>query len=632
MKKKLIFKILFLSFAFTILHFVNAFALGWVDDGGDNWRYIGKDDLYAISTIQSSGDDKYYLDENGYMVRDYLLENYNDAIYYFDEDGKMVKNTWVAIDQTQVYSQMDNPPSIYLYYFGNDGKAYRSSDGLVKKTIDGKKYLFNEDGQMLSGWINEQGERYNEIENSEDDPFAGYCYYAGDETDGVLREGWTAWEEGSTDDRYYQKQTLWFYFKPNDNKKYQAGSEGVLLKKDINGKTYTFDNNGVMTEGWDAEALDPNNEDVSISANKYFIEGTSDSGRMAKKQWFYAVPSQKQNLDDHDAESKRWFYSTNSGDVVTETMRKINSDYYVFDKFGIMKTGLCIVEKTSKKYVDTIDTESTDGKDFIISRYYISKDVISGEVFELFDDSKHSIYYFNTDETDEDNFGKRKTLKATVPFGDDDYDFSSKASGEFEGYKDKKFFQNGIKLAADKTLGFGLVFVGYSNDSKAISIDYKPQYNISEEERATHTWAREDKNHAGTWTDYMVLKDDDAIAETKYPVFHAVDKSGGKVNRSNVVKKDKTGNYWAIGQNAAVLGIYDVPIRFDKSSNRWQYKSEKTEGDKNKTMWIDFGDYGDNNTDIYGKACYYDREKQNNNPGYSIEMSDAYAVNFRFAD
>ena len=56
-------------------------------------------------------------------------------------------------------------------------------------------------------------EQFNEIDNNESDPFSGFCYYAGDETDGVLREGWTAYEEGSTDDRYYKKQTLWFYFK-----------------------------------------------------------------------------------------------------------------------------------------------------------------------------------------------------------------------------------------------------------------------------------------------------------------------------------------------------------------------------------------------------------------------------------
>lgn len=605
--------------------YVDVFAAGWISDGGDNWRYVSADDVYLASTIQSSGEDKYYLDENGYMVRDYLLENYNDAIYYFDEDGKMVKNTWVAIDQTQVYNQMDNPPSIYLYYFGANGKAYKSTDGIVKKTIDGKKYLFNEDGQMLSGWINEAGERYSDIDNNEDDPFNGFCYYAGDETDGVLREGWTAWEDGSTDDRYYKRDVLWFYFQPSNNKKYQSTDANTLLRKDINGKTYAFDDRGIMTEGWDAEAIDPNNEDVSVSANKYYEEEGLDSGRMAKKQWVFAVPSQKQNLDDYEAEIKRWFYVTGGGEATKDAMKKINGDYYAFDANGIMKTGLCVIEKSTKKYVDTIDTESTDGKDFVISRHYISNDTSSGsKIFNIFDDSTQNIFYFLPDETDTDNFGKRKTYKASVPFGDDDYDFISKRTGENEGYKDKAYYQNGIKLKADKGIGFGMVFAGYSDSASPSNVDYAPLYNT---DQTTHPWAREDTNHPGIYSDYIVLKNADAAAIGKYPVFFVVDKSGNKIKSNNVVKKDKSNNYWAIGTNGALIGIYDVPIRYYKKLRKWQFKSDKSVEDKIKNTWINFGEL-----DQYGKTCYAERDRQEAG-GYAIvNLNESYATNFRFAD
>ena len=622
MKNKFMIKFISSFVSFVMLGTISVFAVGWVDDGGGNWKYVNKDDQYVTNTIQASGDDKYYIDEDGYMVRDYILEDYNNSVYYFDEEGKMVRNTWVAVDQTQVYNQMDNPPSIYLYYFGSDGKAYKSEDGIIRKTIDGKKYLFNEYGQMLSGWINEQGERFNDIENNENDPFDGFCYYAGDETDGVLREGWTAWEEGSTDDRYYQKQTLWFYFDPHSNKKVQSGDTTVLLKRDINGKTYNFDANGIMTEGWDAEALDPNNQDISVRAKKFFVDEGLDSGRMTKKEWYFAIPSKKQNLDDHEAEIKRWFYFSGAGDVFTSEMRKVNNDYYVFDSTGIMKSGLCIVTKNGKQYVDTIDTESTDGKDFIISRHYVSKDGGTGKSLELFDSSTQLIYYFNEDETDASTFGKRSMLKSKVAFGDDDYDFLAKSNGEYEGVKNNEFYQNGIKLKADKSIGFGLAFVGYSVSDSASSVDHTPSYNVPADDVASgaHSWAREDRNHAGVYSDFIVLNYEEAIAEGKYPVFYVIDKSGKKVNKAKSVKKDKLGNYWAIGTGATLIGIYSVPIRY---KNGWQFKSMLADSEKYKVDWINFG-----TLDGYGKTC---RELRSNvTDEYRVDLTDSYAINFRF--
>ena len=139
MNTKRIVKLISTLLFFIVVSSVGVFAFGWVDDGGDNWRYVDKDGVYATDTIRGSGGEKYYLDVNGYMVRDYLLEDYNEAIYYFDDFGKMVKNTWVAVDQTQVYNQMDNPPSIYLYYFGNNGKAYKSKNGVSKRHQSEKK-------------------------------------------------------------------------------------------------------------------------------------------------------------------------------------------------------------------------------------------------------------------------------------------------------------------------------------------------------------------------------------------------------------------------------------------------------------------------------------------------------------
>lgn len=626
--RKRILKTIFVIGAFVISSALSCLAAGWVSDGGDNWMYVDKDGNYVLDSIKSSGTNKYYLDLNGNMVRDYLLEDYNDAIYYFDDSGKMVTNTWVAVEPMQVYNQMENPPTIYLYYFGSNGKAYKAKDGVERKTIDGKKYLFNSYGQMMSGWINESGERYNEYEE-DTDPFNGYCYFAGDETDGVLREGWTAYEDGSVEDRYYLKQTLWFYFKTNDNKKVQSDNENVLKRKVINGKTYAFDDQGVMAMGWDSDLLDPENNDATVLSKNYFFEEGTDVGKLAKKEWYFAVPSQKQNLDDHDQEIERWFYSTGGGDVVKGEMRKINSSHYVFDTQGIMKSGLVIVDKFTKKYIDTIDAERTDGRDFIISRHYISKDrtvnntpdsSVNSTEFNMFDDTKQMIYYFNDDETNPEVYGKRQFTEGVLAFGDDDYTFIAKSVGEYEGFKNKKYYQAGIRLKADSALGLGLVLLGYSNVQDGSIITYKLSYNNSGQ-----PYAQPDRNHSDIKSDYIVVRNMKTLWDTYsvVPVYAVVNSAGNKLKRSYSVKKDGSKRYWAMGNDATLMNIYEVPVRYTRK-NGWEFQSEFPSGDKVKTVWKPFG-----TVDEYGKTCKASKV----DPGeYGLYIDDTYCTNFRFAD
>ena len=626
--KNRVLKTVFIILALSFLISASCFAAGWVSDGGGNWMYVDSDGIYARDVIKSSGNKKYYLDIDGNMVRDYLLEDYNEAVYYFDDSGKMVTDTWVAVEPTQVYNQMDNPPTIYLYYFGSNGKGYKAKDGVLRKTIDGKKYLFNENGQMLFGWINENGERYNEYED-DTDPFNGYCYYAGDETDGVLREGWVPYEEGSIEDRYYLKQTLWFYFKTSDNKKVQSDDASTFKKKTINGKTYAFDDQGVMAMGWDSDVLDPDNNDATIISKNYFYEEGSDVGKLAKREWYYVVPSQKQNLDDHDQEIQRWFYSLGGGNIVKGEVKRINSAHYAFDSNGIMKTGLIIVEKNTKKYIDSIDAERTDGRDFIISRHYISADnlrnnagesAVSSTEFNIFKDDTQAIYYFNQDETDTANYGKRQVTDGTVAFGDDDYTFISKNNGEYEGLKKKRYYQAGIRLKTDSALGLGIVLIGFSNREEGCTVDISPVYYNS-----THPFAQPDKNHSDILTDYVVIRDTKTLWDNYNvtPVYAVISSSGNRVEKSNTVKKDSSKRYWAIGDNATLMNIYEVPVRYNRKTG-WEFQSEFPIKDKVQKAWMPFG-----TVDEYGRTCKASKV----DPGeYGIYIDETYCTNFRFAD
>ena len=138
-------------------------ARGWVQEGAE-WRYVDNNNEYVTGTIQSSGNAKFYLNDDGYMVRDYFLEDYNDNTYYFGTNGAMVTNTWVAIDSSRVENTGDYIPDNYWYYFQASEKAMKAASNSIKKTtIDGKKYGFNENGQMLTGWINSEGSTINPV-------------------------------------------------------------------------------------------------------------------------------------------------------------------------------------------------------------------------------------------------------------------------------------------------------------------------------------------------------------------------------------------------------------------------------------------------------------------------------------
>ena len=300
-------------------------------------------------------------------------------------------------------------------------------------------------------------------------------------------------------------------------------------------------------------------------------------------------------------------------------MRRINGDFYAFDKNGIMKKGLCVFDKHTREYIDCVDIEKTEGKDFIVSRHYISMDQTTSDTFSVFDDEKHVMYYF-IDQDDDPNFGKRTLKVVDVAFGDDDYSFGSNNAGEYEGLRDrKKLFQAGIRLKADKTLGYGMVFMGYASTSVATRPTEKPKYYNS-----TNPYAKPDYNHNKVLSDYMVLKNSsDYVTYNAYPIFYVVDPAGYRINKSNKVVKDKSGNYWAIGNDYTLIGVFEVPIRY--RDGKWQFRSDKIVGNRrSKLYWIDFGEL-----DMYKKTCYTDKA---NLGDYALSLDDTYAVNFRFSD
>lgn len=385
-----------------------AATAGW-NAVGDSWQYLNASGTPVTDTWRKSGDDQFYLDADGYIAKDSLIED-DSEYYYVNEDGAMVKNTWKYLKDT------DDGDSRW-YYFGSDGKAYRNKDSKMDtsdlKTINGKKYAFDEEGKMLYGWIDK--ESLEIADDDDNDAWKNASYYFGDEQDGAAAIGW-AQLEAYDDDNDDSDGTYWFYFDQN-------GKKVTNAKKKINGITYRFNtSDGHMLTGWAATDSD------AASAGSEVVH-MDDSGTMAKNSWVWAIPAEEYDADDYNEDEYSWWYTNASGKVIKNQVKKIKGKKYVFDSIGRMLTELVYVNGDTIAKVGDLD------------------EIEKADLMEL---QLDHLYYFSNDEEKD---GAMKYGYMNLELGDDTYQFYfNQSSGEATtGFisKIKKFTVSGLVLKAD---------------------------------------------------------------------------------------------------------------------------------------------------------------------------------------
>ena len=161
-------------------------ATGWAEEDG-TWVYYNRDGERATDSWKKSGNNWYYLDSDGEMAIDQLIED-GDNYYYVDINGVMASNQWVAIENEDAGD--DDEPDQYWYYFQANGKALKNGDNskVALKTINGKKYAFDDEGKMLWGWVNEDDPSH--IDDTDGNAFETGDYYFGSADDGAMTTGW----------------------------------------------------------------------------------------------------------------------------------------------------------------------------------------------------------------------------------------------------------------------------------------------------------------------------------------------------------------------------------------------------------------------------------------------------------
>ena len=163
-------------------------AQGWVEEDG-TWYYYDKDGNRVENEWRKSGDSWFWLDgdEGGAMATDKVIEDESNY-YYVDGNGVMVTNTWVKVvneDQDDDY-----PAEYHYYYMQSNGKAYKAGDSNTTKfkTIDGKRYAFDDEGIMLYGWVDASANRLTD-DSAWEASIDEDVYYLGSWEDGAMKTG-----------------------------------------------------------------------------------------------------------------------------------------------------------------------------------------------------------------------------------------------------------------------------------------------------------------------------------------------------------------------------------------------------------------------------------------------------------
>ena len=436
-------------------------ATGWAEEDG-TWVYYDRNGDKVTDKWAKSGNNWYYLDNNGEMAVDQLIED-GDNYYYVDVNGVMAANQWVAIDNEDAGD--DNEPEHYWYYFQANGKALKNGDNnkVALKTVNGKKYAFDDEGKMLYGWV--KSDDASRIDDTDGDAFKDGDYYFGGEDDGAMTTGWVlmdiTYNEATSDKEIApvfnedEDQSRWFYFKSN-GKKIKAEGDDIQKGKTINGKKYEFDQYGVMTAEW---SLDVKKASDAGVRDAYSTQATNSNARTAQyshlwryfnsvedgsrvsKGWFKVVAAEYMNYDKNNDDEDAWYYADGNGRIYTAAFKTIKGKKYAFQADGRMVNGLKFIKQNNTGEIIGVVGDDNAGHPFDTEDDFVKN-------APYWNENGYYCYYFG-----DGNDGAMRTNKTNITIDGDSFNFYFEKSGGHKGAgktgeKDKKYYQSGMLLKA----------------------------------------------------------------------------------------------------------------------------------------------------------------------------------------
>ncbi|MDO4788672.1 MAG: cell wall-binding protein [Johnsonella sp.] len=537
MAKKKFVRVLLLSALITAASAGLTMADEWQQKDG-LWQYVDSEGKPFVSSWVKSSDQWYYLGEDGNMATDALIED-GSNYYYVNADGVMLRDQWVKLVDSE------NANFTYWYYFGSSGKAYKGKSGkLSTKEIGGKKYLFDENAKMITGLVTAEGER---VDPDSKAPYVEAQYFFGD--DGAMyQDQWHRYELTADDDLYSQfgmrnykfYEEMWLYF-DHTGKKVSAKSLSKSKVKEIGGKSYAFDENGIMIPHF---SIHDTTVSAATSSDAKFRYGSLDTdGHLAQEFWTFTVPTEEMSEEDYHSQEFSWFRTRINGDVEKDKIAKVFDRKYAFDEIGRMQTGFVIMQP-----------DGTFGKQFEVDAFSLSdfKDGTLEDIIPLM--TRGNLYLFGTDELNDGSMRIGKDV--TVVLSDQTATFGFNKRGVAYGNRGKlqkvdgKYYINGLLLQADPAIKYGIV---------------------------------EDNTRSGQ-PSFMVV----------------VDERGNQVRGNKAILKDGDGNWILVrnGRFIARVADADKPRWYTKDgmTGFWSY-DKSLKGIERYVELISFDTHGGNNLD-----------------------------------
>ena len=546
-------------------------ATGWAEEDG-TWVYYDRNGDKVTDKWAKSGNNWYYLDSDGEMAVDTLIED-GDNYYYVDVNGVMAANQWVAIDNED--AGQDDEPEHYWYYFQANGKALKQGDStnVALKTVNGKKYAFDDEGKMLYGWV--AADNAERIDNSDNDAFKEADYYFGGEDDGAMTTGWllvdVTYDEATNDYEIApafnddEDQSRWFYFKSN-GKMVKSSSSDETKDKTINGKKYTFDQYGAMVAEWSLDkekassslgeatvsAVEKTGSNAKYSQSWRYFNSVEDGSRVSKG-WFKVVPAEYLNQGKYNDDEDAWYYADGSGNLYAGEFKTIKGKKYAFRNDGRMINGLKFIRKDA----DGLTVKADDDDDY---NFDTEDDFIKNSI-DFYLKNNYNCYYFGGSED-----GSMKTNKTNITIDGDNFNFYFEKSGSnkgagLTGEKDDKYYLAGmlVKAGSDEkyqvvkkvTLSNGKVAYQKLDDAKAFLDD------------VAHTTPTADSNGkvtiGGTNAGSVTKKSDDLKeaydVTTPSDTYFLVNTSGSVVDKKSK-SKDGDDYVFVTGTKGVIIGVY----------------------------------------------------------------------------
>ena len=234
----------------------------WYYFGANGKAYKRNDSASGDVSLKTINGKKYTFNTDGKMQYGWVKDGetqyddnaWQDSQYYFgdENDGSMAEG-WreIAIrdDQATDAQPGDNywdEDQTRWFYFKASGKKEKDQTG---KTINGRKYGFDEYGRMNAGWVTEATTSNSSVKDGGKQGIATYSNsfmnYSTPEDGARYTKGWFKVTPGYylQKDKYEDGSDYWYY----------SDGNGKLVTnqiKTINGKKYAFDNYGRMISGF----------------------------------------------------------------------------------------------------------------------------------------------------------------------------------------------------------------------------------------------------------------------------------------------------------------------------------------------------------------------------------------------